>query len=52
MNSKAEFKRCHIPRLVVEVENEEKSKEIIDREQKNKEEMEIMLEDMEGLKVE
>ena len=41
LNSKAEFNRCFIPRLVVEVEDEATVKLRLEKEQKDREEIEI-----------
>ena len=46
LNSKGEFNRCHIPRLVVEEEDEEVRKRRMDRELREKQEM-MMSMDME-----
>ena len=46
LNSKAEFNRCHIPRLMVEEEDEESKKLREDREKKEDEELVRVLEDM------
>ena len=46
LNSKAEFNRCHIPRLVVEVEDEDTRKKRLDQEKKDKEEIEQILDNM------
>ena len=39
MNSKSEFNRCHIPRLVVEMEDEESKLRRLEREQLEDEEL-------------
>ena len=46
MNSKAEFNRCHIPRLIVEEEDEDVKKDRKEKELKMDEEMARILEDM------
>ena len=47
LNSRAEFNRCYIPRLVVEVEDEDKRKERMEQEEKYKEEIKEVLDSME-----
>ena len=47
LNSKSEFNRCHIPRLVVEEEDEEKRKKRLEKEKLEKEETGRMLDTME-----
>ena len=47
LNSKSELNKCHIPRLVVEVEDEEKTKERKEQEQREEDEMTSLLGDME-----
>ena len=46
LNSRAEFNRCHIPRLVVEVEEEGKKKKRLEQEQRDKEELSEIMKDM------
>ena len=46
LNSRAEFNRCYIPRLVVAEEDEEQEKLRLEEEQKSKEDLEQLLVDM------
>ena len=46
LNSKAEFNRCHIPRLIIEEEDEESRKSRIEKEQLYKEETQKVLDNM------
>ena len=46
LNSKSEFNRSHIPRLVVEVEEEEKKTRRLEQEQADREELNKILQDM------
>ena len=46
LNSRAEFNRCHIPRLVVEIEDEDAKKSRLAKEQKDQNAIETTLEDM------
>ena len=47
LNSKSEFNRCHIPRLVVEEEDEQKRKKRLEKEKLEKEKTGRMLDTME-----
>ena len=48
LNSKAEYNRCHIPRLVVAEEDEEQAKQMLIEEQKNRDSMENLLGEMDS----
>ena len=46
LNSKSEFNRCHIPRLVVEQEDEEHMKLRLEQEKRDKEELAKLMDDL------
>ena len=52
LNSKAEFSRCHIPRLVVEIEDDEKRKARVAREKEDRECVNKLLSDLDRTWVE